>query len=240
MTAQKGDGKSVWKCHPRLDASRTMILPDQPRTAVSQSILHRRHCRWTLRCSPSTCESLALTCSDIGRQLSELAHIPSTRTDQLALPYLSQSFTPDAGMCVQGHRYVSNARGHHVFHAAAVCLMRSLCVRCRHGVFDAGTLQHLKAWMRSPHDSSCTGRWSVVDCTEGRRQKCVEVSSTTRCKPYHDTARSAPHCRISVNPSPPTLPLDSTVFSIDVRVSRTHLQRHRTSVQHATGVTRIK
>ena len=85
-----------------------------------------------------------------------------------------------------------------MFHAAAVCSMRSLCVRCRHGVFDAGTLQHLKAWMRSPHDSSCTGRWSVVDCTEGRRQKCVEVSSTTRCKPYHDTARSAPHCRISV------------------------------------------
>ena len=31
----------------------------------------------------STCESLALTCSDIGRQLSELAHIPGTRTEQI-------------------------------------------------------------------------------------------------------------------------------------------------------------
>ena len=210
-----------------------MILPDQPRTAASQSILHPRHCLWTLQCPPSTCKSIALSCSDIGSQLSELAHIPGTRTSRPALPYLSQSFTPDSGMCVQGHRCVSNARGHHVFDAAAVCSMRSLCVRCRHGVFDAGTLQHLKAWMRSPHDSSCTGRWSVVDCTEGRRQKCVDVSSTTRCKPNHDTARSAPHCRISVNPSPPTLPLDPTVPSIDVRVYRAQLQRHRTSTQRA-------
>ena len=162
---------------------------------------------------------------------------------------ISANPSPPTLVCASsGHRYVSmqavpctceslaghvNSVSSCVFHAAAVCSMRSLCVRCRHGVFDAGTLQHLKAWMRSPHDPSCTGRWSVVDCTEGRRQKCVEVSSTTRCKPYHDTARSAPHCRISVNPSPPTSPLDSTVFSIDVRVSRTHLQRHRMSTQRA-------
>ena len=52
-----------------------MILPDQPRTAASQSILHPRHCLWTLQCPPSTCESIALSCSDIGRQLSELAHV---------------------------------------------------------------------------------------------------------------------------------------------------------------------
>ena len=193
-----------------------MILPDQPRTAVSQSILHRRHCRWTLRCSPSTCESLALTCSDIGRQLSELAHIPSTRTDQLALPYLSQSFTPDAGMCVQGHRYVSNARGHHVFHAAAVCSMWSLCVRCRHGVFDAGTLQHLKAWMRSPHDSQLPqgdGAWLTAQKGDGKSVwKCHPRLDASRTMILPDQPRTAVsqsilhrrHCRWTLRCSPST------------------------------------
>ena len=116
-----------------------------------------------------------------------------------------------------------------MFDAAAVCSMRSLCVRCRHGVFEAGTLQHLKAWMRSPHDSSCTGRWSVVDCTEGRRQKCVDVSSTTRCKPNHDTARSAPHCRLSSPHISLTIPPSTSAGQTIVEAHR----RHRPSPTHA-------
>ena len=50
---------------------------------ISVNPTPRQCCCWTLRCSPSTCESLALPCSDIGRQLSELAHIPGSRTEQI-------------------------------------------------------------------------------------------------------------------------------------------------------------